>query len=266
MATFNSRMLRAAAGACLVASSFAAPTNVEREAITAAAVVPRATSAAISNQSQLDAAFSSFSADAQFPVAAASVFAAILTQIVPAPGPTSIAQAQKELQTINQANPNDIFKSGAEILLNGLAGDDYVNIFNSYTIESNPVNPFNPPPPRVIYPKAEADDAPYDLSEQQLRQVIYIPPTFTYGKVRPVIFLPGTGAIAGQNFGPNYGKLFKQANPPIADPVYLNLPSFNLNDIQQAAEYTAYAINYISAITKRNDVSRRPHPTLTSLY
>lgn len=252
----NSRMLRAAAGACLVASGLAVPTNMEREAITPAAVVERATSTTqppISNQSQLSAAMSSFSADAQFPAQAASVFAAILTQIVPAPGPTSAAQAQQELQTINNASAGDIFQSGAQILLNGLAGSDYQNIATAYTIESNPVNPFNPNPPRPIYPKADPRDAPYDLSEQQLRQVIYIPPEFTYGKKRPVIFLPGTGAVGGQNFGPNYGKLFKGSS--FADPVYVNLPSFNLNDIQQAAEYTAYAVNYIAAITNRSDVS-----------
>lgn len=41
----------------------------------------------------------------------------------------------------------------------------------------------------------------------------------------------------------------------IADPVYLNIPTENLADIQIAAEYTAYAINYISGISNNVNVS-----------
>lgn len=44
----------------------------------------------------------------------------------------------------------------------------------------------------------------------------------------------------------------------MADPVFVNLPGENLADIQVAAEYVAYAINYISAISghvKVNTVS-----------
>jgi hypothetical protein len=106
-----------------------------------------------------------------------------------------------------------------------------------------------------VYPTAGPLDAPYDLSERQLRQAIYIPLDYTYGRKPPVIFLPGTGAVAGQNFAPNYGKLFKEQD--VADPVYLNLPGENLADIQVAAEYTAYAINYISGISGGRKVSRR---------
>lgn len=71
--------------------------------------------------------------------------------------------------------------------------------------------------------------------------------------MQPVLFLPGTGAVAGQNFGPNFGKLLVQNN--VADPVYVNIPGENLADIQVAAEYAAYAINYISGISNGVNVS-----------
>lgn len=232
--------------------AFAAPTPAELEAVTKIEV-RQASSTGISNSNQLAAAISSYSADFQSLSAAVSVGEAILTQIIPAPGPSSIPEAQSELQEITSANPGDIFKSGAEILLNGLAGGDYEQITNAYLFESstNNINPINPATP--IYPKASPDDAPYTLSENDLRKVIYIPPGFTYGKIPPVIFLPGTGAVGGQNFGPNIGKLFAQNK--IADPVYVNLPGENLADIQVAAEYAAYAVNYISGISSGKNVS-----------
>ncbi|KAF2166108.1 hypothetical protein M409DRAFT_55451 [Zasmidium cellare ATCC 36951] len=226
------------------------PVEVEREAITPAALLPRATSTSITNQNQLLAAFSSFSADIQSLSAAISVGEAIFTNIVPAPGPTAIPQLLKELQTVNNANPGDIFKSGAEILLNGFSGGDYANIAAGYLLESSTFNINLIPPKTVIYPKADPADAPYDISEATLRSAIYIPPTFTYGKIQPVIFVPGTGVRAGQTWAPTYGKLFKQNK--IADAVYLNLPSENLDDIQASAEYIAYAVNYISSISGRN--------------
>ncbi|CAK3926563.1 Hypothetical predicted protein [Lecanosticta acicola] len=244
-----------ALGSGLVASTLATPTpiQVEREAVTPAPTLQER-AAAISNQAELDNAASSFSADFASVLAAASVGEAIFTNIVPAPGPTAIPQLQQELQTIAEANPNDLFKSGMEILLNGLAGGDYADIIQAYAVENNQDN-VNPIPAPGIYPKKESDDAPYDLSEQQLRQIIYIPPDFGYGKngLMPVLFLPGTGAVAGSNFGPNYGKLLKAQG--VADPVYVNFPGENLADIQVAAEYTAYAINYISAISGGKNVS-----------
>lgn len=52
---------------------------------------------------------------------------------------------------------------------------------------------------------------------------------------------------------PNYGKLLTQQK--VADPVYVNLPGENLADIQVAAEYAAYAVNYISGISNGTNVS-----------
>jgi hypothetical protein len=223
--------------AYLVASAFALPFSNS--------VKSRASP--ITNQQELAAALKGVtdSASAQ----------RVFQNIVPASVPTSIAQEQAGITRVRALNPADFFESGADILLAGLAGDDFEIIAKAYLVESNTVN-FNFREPIVpVYPKAGPLDAPYDSSEKQLRQAIYIPSDYTYGRKPPVIFLPGTGAVAGQNFAPNYGKLFKEQD--VADPVYLNLPDQNLADIQLAAEYTAYAINYISGISGGRKVRRR---------
>lgn len=185
----------------LWASTLASPTPVEREVVTKVVERQAASSSPIINQSQLQDALGSFSADSQSLAAAVSIGQAIFTNIVPAPGPTAAAQLAAEWSMFAAAKPQDIFESGAQILINGFAGGDLETISNGYLTESstsnnNPINPATP-----IYPMAASGDAPYSLSESDLRKVIYIPPNFTYGKIQPVIFLPGTAAIAGQNFG-----------------------------------------------------------------
>lgn len=108
-------------------------------------------------------------------------------------------------------------------------------------------------PARPIFPKKAPTDAPYSLSEAQLRAAIYIPPGFTYGRKPPTIFVPGTGAYGGINFGSNLRKLL--TNVPYADPVWVNIPGANLGDVQVTSEYVAYAINYISGISQAKNVS-----------
>ncbi|KAI7458855.1 alpha/beta-hydrolase [Hortaea werneckii] len=236
--------------ALLTSSSLATPTPVDK---TPAKVLQVRQDSKITDSSQLAAAISSFPADLASIAAGISVGEAILTNIVPAPGPSSIPQLASEFSQIISTDPADIFESGAKILLNGFAGADYLNLLNSYLIASNTNNINLLPPAKPIYPKASAADAPYSLSESDLRKAIYIPPGFTYGRVPAVLFLPGTAALAGQNFGPNYGKLLKDRK--VADPVYVNIPNENLGDIQTAAEYAAYAVNYISGISGGRNVS-----------
>ncbi|KAI6878314.1 alpha/beta-hydrolase [Hortaea werneckii] len=238
--------------ALLTSSSLATPTPVDK---TPAKVLQARQDSKITDSSQLAAAISSFPADLASIAAGISVGEAILTNIVPAPGPSSIPQLASEFsQIISPDNPANIFESGAKILLNGFAGADYLNLLNSYLLASNTNNINLLPPAKPIYPKASAADAPYSLSETDLRKAIYIPPGFTYGRAAPpVIFLPGTAALAGQNFGPNYGKLLKDRK--VGDPVYVNIPNENLGDIQLAAEYAAYAVNYISGISGGRNVS-----------
>ncbi|KAL0938454.1 lipase b precursor [Colletotrichum truncatum] len=113
---------------------------------------------------------------------------------------------------------------------------------------SNNVNPLNPANP--VYPKKNSADAPYTLTEQQLRQAIFIPKTFTYGQKPPVIFIPGTGVYAGETFSANLLKLL--TNVPYADPVLLNIPDALLADAQVNSEFVAYAINYITGISNQN--------------
>jgi hypothetical protein len=132
----------------------------------------------------------------------------------------------------------------AQSILNGLSVPDLTqNVLAAYLGEANSFDNDNPPV-QNIYPKSP-QDAPYSVSEAQLRAAIYIPPGFTYGQKRPVLFVPGTGAFGGVNFLPNLGKLLS----PDYDTVYLNIPGAQYNDTQVNSEYVAYAINYVSTIT-----------------
>jgi hypothetical protein len=115
-------------------------------------------------------------------------------------------------------------------------------------VGENSINNNNPKPPVSIYNLK--GDAPYSLSEDALRKAIFIPSGFTYGKVRPIVMVPGTGSYGGINFANNLRKLLTGSS--YADPVWLNIPGAMLADAQVNAEYIAYAINYISAVSKTN--------------
>jgi hypothetical protein len=90
-------------------------------------------------------------------------------------------------------------------------------------------------------------DAKFDVPEATLRAAIYIPPGFTWGKKQPIVMLPGTGATGGINYETNLGKLLSTTS--FADPVYVNVPAFELSDAQVNAEYASYAIQYLYAMT-----------------
>jgi hypothetical protein len=108
-------------------------------------------------------------------------------------------------------------------------------------------------PAEVIYPQKSSGDAPYSISEAQLRAAIQIPSTFTFGQKPPVIGVPGTGSTGCLTFNSNFFKLWSSVS--YADPVWLNIPNFLLDDAQINAEYVAYAINYISGISSNANVS-----------
>jgi hypothetical protein len=105
-----------------------------------------------------------------------------------------------------------------------------------------------PHPP--VYPKIHVNDAPYTILETNLRAAIHIPETFTYGKTNktPIVFIPGTADPAGSTYYFSFTKLFTTQYTH-TDPVWVNIPGNSLDDIQNNAEYVAYAINYIASIT-----------------
>jgi hypothetical protein len=105
-------------------------------------------------------------------------------------------------------------------------------------------------PATPVFPQKGSSDAPYSLTEAQLREIIYIPSTFTYGKVQPLVMVPGTGSEGCLTFQSNFIQQF--TGSAVADPVWLNIPGFMLNDAQVNSEYVAYAINYISGISNSN--------------
>ncbi|KAK1991284.1 alpha/beta-hydrolase [Colletotrichum falcatum] len=136
---------------------------------------------------------------------------------------------------------------GAGVLGSLGGADSLVAPINAIDSISNN-NVRNPALP--IWPRKDAADAPYTLSEAQLRQAIFIPQGFTFGQKPPVVFVPGTGVYGGEAFGPNLLKLL--SNVPYADPVWLNVPGALLGDAQTNSEYVAYAINYVGGVSGRN--------------
>lgn len=177
----------------------------------------------------------------------------ILSQLQPTTRPTNIEAAVARHSKIwaSPTTRTDFFAAVATQIADGLVLDGTLNaaLTGGLPVGENSVNNNNPPT-SGIYPKKDSADAPYTLSESALRKAIFIPPSFTYGAKRPVIFVPGTGAYGGFNFANNLRKLL--AGESYADPVWLNIPGAMLGDAQTNAEYIAYAINYISAVSRTN--------------
>lgn len=177
----------------------------------------------------------------------------ILNGVKPQATPTSLPEVQRTLQSIyGSATPTYLFKNVALQLGSGLGpqegGKDLIAIIEGYTKGENSVNNPNNPTnvSRPVYPFAAAGDAPYSVPEAQLRSIIHIPATFTFGAKPPVLLIPGTWSYGGSVFGSNLRKLL--TGSPHADPVWLNVPGGMMRDAQVNSEYIAYAINYVSAI------------------
>lgn len=196
------------------------------------------------------------------PTATSNIFKNILSdlQLVTATVvPIEIAAASSTLSAIINARPTpssiaDVFEGVAEIVEAGLTANnivDLVDFLDDILEGDNSFNNFNPrQPDQPIYPKADPRDAPYDLPESVLRGAIHIPAEFRYGAPgapQPVILVPGTGATGFLTFIGNFIPLLRGSN--IADPVWLNIPGYLLNDAQANAEFVAYAIGYISGIS-----------------
>ncbi|KAF2677062.1 alpha/beta-hydrolase [Lentithecium fluviatile CBS 122367] len=159
----------------------------------------------------------------------------------PTATPKSISEVLTYLQNRYQSQPTGYIGNGLDYALNGLLQDTLnVQGLQGSTINTSPagINSFaktNPVPPKKIYPKKDSKDAPYTLSESQLRAVIYIPSSFNAKNApNPVLLVPGTGAFGGINFEGNFAKVMAQ-DPTIGQP---------LN-----SEYIAYGMNYLQSIT-----------------
>ncbi|KAK0778181.1 hypothetical protein LTR75_015730 [Friedmanniomyces endolithicus] len=185
-----------------------------------------------------------------------------LKTITPTATPTSPQQALVALSSIYEASPtpNNLYAAIGEYIAAGLTTTNLTTALSA--LEASPSGPNsetnsnskNPSPP--IYPKANSTDAPYDLPEARLRAAIHTPFTFQYGKAgapQPVILVPGTGNTGYLTFRGSYIPLL--TGSALGEPVWLNIPGYLLNDAQTNAEYVAYAINYISAISAHRQVA-----------
>ncbi|WPH03142.1 Hypothetical protein R9X50_00601700 [Acrodontium crateriforme] len=184
-----------------------------------------------------------------------------LLSILPTATPTSPEQAQSALESIfTSPTPASLLTALGDVVEAGLTPNNVESAISylegPLTGEDSTFNINLRSPYPAAYPKAESNDAPYDLSEATLRAAIYIPSTFQYGASgapQPIILVPGTGNTGFDSFSGNYIQLLQDSK--IADPVWLNIPGQLLNDIQTNAEYVAYAINYIYGISNRRSVS-----------
>ncbi|KAK6219280.1 hypothetical protein LQW54_002268 [Pestalotiopsis sp. IQ-011] len=178
----------------------------------------------------------------------------VLENIEPKATPADVSQASSTLQAIYSTTSASFWvEVGAQIEAGVVSSDLVGSVDNQDSGENSQVNTNSREPESAVYPRKAEGDAPYSLSEEQLRQVIYIPDDFTYGDKPPTIFVPGTGSYGGNTFGSNLRKLLTGAD--YADPVWLNIPGAMLMDAQVNAEYVAYAINYISGISQNSNVS-----------
>ncbi|QIX01624.1 hypothetical protein AMS68_007141 [Peltaster fructicola] len=200
--------------------------------------------------------------DAVSSLTGASSVLAQLTTVTATSKPTDIQGASWTLSSICQATPSptNIYGTIGNIVAAGLTVDNVATIANAVDgllsgEESwNNTNPIQPAWP--IYPQKDHRDVVYDISEKDLRAAIYIPDTFQYGAYgapNPIILVPGTGDTGYGTFLGNYIPLLQGSS--IADPVWLNIPINLLSDAQNNAEFVAYAINYITAISNGRQVS-----------
>jgi len=206
-------------------------------------------------QSALSGVLGGLAADAS---EASSIFSALIEAVEDTtadqiPGtPTSLPQVSSILASVFSAAPTVLYENLVDLAANGLSPGkaNLENILlNNFAPQNSVVNINLRSPKTVVFPKKAKTDAPYTLSEAQLREVIYIPPTFTYGQKPPVILVPGTGNTGYQTFSNNFIPLLTGVS--FADPVWLNIPNQLLMDAQVNAEYVAYAINYIAGITNK---------------
>ena len=130
-------------------------------------------------------------------------------------------------------SPSDIYNAAAALIASGITPGNLTQLVGILVSGCNSQNNKNPAPQTAIYPRKGASDAPYDVLESKLRAAIQIPSTFTYGQKPPVILAPGTGSTGCFSFTGNFIKLL--TGKSYADPVWLNIPDYLLDDVQTNA-------------------------------
>jgi len=128
-----------------------------------------------------------------------------LAALKPTASPTALAQIPTTLSSIfapasASSTPPSFLGSAAALIENGFAPSNLANVISGLSVGANsPVNVNLRQPATKIYPKKEKDDAPYSLSEAEMRAQIHIPSGFTYGKVQPIIMVPGMFGVLSRH-------------------------------------------------------------------
>jgi hypothetical protein len=126
---------------------------------------------------------------------------------------------------------SSLYNRASQLIENGFFSGDLNNLVSQ--ILGGPSSSSNSAAKSVIYPQKSASDPKFDVSEEQLRSAIEIPPSFTYGTKPPVVLVPGTASTGYTAYSGNFLKLL--SNVSYADPVWLNVPQFMLSDSQTNA-------------------------------
>ncbi|GMG12791.1 hypothetical protein F9C07_2255027 [Aspergillus flavus] len=163
----------------------------------------------------------------------------------------SVQSVWNRLNSILTNNATDILEFANELTASGLIPSKALTCLNGYAIiDLNSIHRHNPSPENLsIYPYKAKSDAPYSIAENTLRAAIHIPRSFSHKRDKkiPVLLVPGTAVPAAITFYFNFGKLRRAL--PESELVWIDLPQASLDDIQLSAEYVAYALNYVSALT-----------------
>jgi hypothetical protein len=113
--------------------------------------------------------------------------------------PSGVSDAASRLSSVIQAQASQSTASGymSDLAEAGLTTDsveDVLEYVQSFLAGENGSDNFNSRTPfPYAYPTANSEDAPYSVSEYELRSAIYIPDSFQYGREgapQPVILVP----------------------------------------------------------------------------
>ncbi|KAI1856393.1 hypothetical protein JX265_011640 [Neoarthrinium moseri] len=172
--------------------------------------------------------------------------------------PPSVEHAFRLLSSIYETAAHSLFDVAGRLVSAGLSSLHLDNIHEFLAGmkagESSDSNINEREPPKPIYPEVATGDAPYSFSEAKLRGAIHIPKEFRYGAdgaPQPVLLVGGTGNSGYVTYAGSFIPLLQNPETAFADPVWLNIPGYSLDNIQTNAEFVAYAIHYLSSICSR---------------